>query len=98
MTRSRPGFPDHPLWRYGVLAVIGGLYVVAYRLARTYPGMLGPASLQFVVASMLLVNHVVAAFLTPVQQGRVRRWQLAWLAACGLYVVVYIIGDVTRWF
>lgn len=93
-----PVFSNHPLWRYGFLAVIAGLYIMAYRTARTFPVMLGPASLNFVVATMLLVNHVVTAFLTPVQQGRVRRLQFGFLAACCLYVVVYIVGDRNQWF
>ncbi len=93
-----PAFSSHPLWRYGFLAVIVGLYVMAYRHARAFPEMLGPASLNFAVVSMLLVNHLVIAFLTPVQQLRVRVFHFGFLAACGLYVAVYIIGDLNQWF
>ena len=93
-----PAFTDHPTWRYGFLVVILGLFVMAYRTARTFPEMLGPASLNFAVASMLLVNHVVSAFLTRAQQQRVRVWQFVFLAACGLYVVVYLVGDLNQWF
>ena len=93
-----PVFTSHPLWRYGFLVVFFGLFVMAYRLARTFPEMLGPASVNFVAASGLLVNHVVTAFLTPAQQRRVRVLQFGWLATCGLYVVVYIVGDLNQWF
>ena len=86
------------MWRYGFLVVILGLFVMAYRTARAFPEMLGPASLNFVVASMLLVNHVVTAFLTHAQQRRVRVLQFVFLAACGLYVVVYLVGDLNQWF
>jgi hypothetical protein len=53
--------------------------------------MLGPASLNFVSAS-------IAAFLTPMQQQRVRRVQYALLAAGGLYVAMYLIGHFNHWF
>lgn len=71
---------------------------MAYRTARTFPAMLGPASLNFVVASMLLVNHVVTAFLTPEQQRRVRMWQFVFIAACGLYFVFYFVGGLNQRF
>ena len=91
-------FTEHPIWRYGFLVVIAALFVMAYRTAGAFPEMRGPASINFVVASMLLVNHLVAAFLTPAQQRRVRTMHFGFLAACGLYAVVYFVGDFNSWF
>jgi hypothetical protein len=57
---------QRPLWRYGFLVVILGLFVSPLRNARSVADLFsGPASLNLATTLMLLTNHVMMAFLTP---------------------------------
>lgn len=94
-----PRFLQHPLWRYGFLVVILGLFLLPLSNVRSVADLFrGPASPNSAIALMLLTNHVVMTFLTPAQQRRVWVPRLAVLAVCGLYALGYLLGYRVTWF
>lgn len=74
-------------FRYGMLLLIVALWCVAWRtwLTRTPQDRSVPA-MNLVVTSMLLVNHVIASFISVERQRRARLGQIIFVGACVLYV------------
>ncbi len=73
------------IFRYGMLLLIVALWCVAWWtwLARAHAARdrSGPA-MNLVVTSMLLVNHVIASFLSVERRRRVRLVQIIFVGAC----------------
>jgi len=74
-------------FRYGMLVLIVALWCVAWWtwLTRAPQHRSGPAT-NLVVTSMLLVNHIIAAFLSVERQRQVRLVQFIFVGACVLFV------------
>jgi hypothetical protein len=75
-------------FRYGMLLLILLLWCVAWwtLLTRTPRDRSGPA-MNLAVASTLLVNHVIASFLSVQRQRRVRLVQMIFVGVCVLFVI-----------
>ena len=86
-------FINGPVYRYGMLAIILALFASGAWafIDRAGRDRSSPA-ISMVVASMLLFNHVVAVFLSPGQQRRMRIPQFVFLGVSLLYVVAAMLG------
>ncbi len=75
------------IFRWGMLLLIVALWSAAWWtwLTRAPRDRSGP-TMNLVVTSMLLVNHVIASFLSVERQNRVRLVQFIFIGACALYV------------
>ena len=75
------------LFRYGMLLLIVALWSAAWWtwLTRTPRDRSSP-TMNLVVTSMLLVNHIIASFLSIERQRRVRLVQMIFVGVCVLYV------------
>jgi hypothetical protein len=85
LASQRPYQPG--AFRYGMLLSIVALWCVAsWTWFTRAPQERASSSMNVVVSSMLLVNHVIASFLSVEQQRRIRLLQFIFVGACVVYV------------
>ena len=86
---ARKGPYERGTFRYGMLFFIVALWCAAWWtwLTRMPPRDRSGPVMNLVVTSMLLVNHVIASFLSLERQRRVRLVQFIFVGACALFIL-----------